>query len=341
MGVIRAWLEHPDTVPSKNELNTHSPEIQQLWAQRQSFEIRRGLLYQKYVRPDGSLLYLQVLVPHSLHTAFLDAVHAGAINGHPGIERTRQQLQEVAYWKGWTGDVQAYVQRCHVCTVHRPGPRRKQGQMQQALACDVMQKVHIDLVGPFPLSKKGYKYLLIEICGFTTYLVCVPIRDKVSAMVADALMKHLYLVYGPPEILVHDHGGKFWSKVMTQLTALLDIQPSKITSHRPNSKGVVETVHATLHSMFGKLVAENQRNWCEVVLYVTYTYNTTSHVTTSFSPFFLMYMRRARMPTELLCNLSLEMNYENEDAYVSEASECMHMAFKIVRKQLQTNFERA
>jgi len=101
------------------------------------------------MRPDGSLLYLQVVVPRSLRTAFLDAVHAGAISSHPGIERTRERLQEIAYWKGWTGDVQVYVQRCPVCTAHRPGPRRKQWELQQALACNVMQKVHVDLVGHF------------------------------------------------------------------------------------------------------------------------------------------------------------------------------------------------
>ena len=180
------------------------------------------------------------------------------------------------------------MQRCPICTAHRPGPQRKQGQIQQALACNVMQKVHVDLVGPFPTSKRGYKYLLSASCGFTKYLVCVPIRDKVSTMVVNALMNHLYLVYRPPEILVHDQGSEIWSDVMTRLAALLDIQPSKITSDRPNSNGVVERVHAMLHSMFGKLVNDNQRNWCELVPYVTYAYNTTSHGTTSFSPFYLM-----------------------------------------------------
>jgi len=65
------------------------------------------------------------------------------------------------------------------------------------------------------------------------------------------------------------------------------------------------------------------------VKYVTYVYNTTSHGTTSFSPI------------ELLYNLSLEMQYKNEDAYVSEASEQMRKAFQVVRKQLKANFERA
>jgi len=99
----------------------------------------------------------------------------------------------------------------------------------------------------FPLSKKGYRYLLTAVCGFTKYLICVPITDKVSVTVADALMRHLYLVYEAPEILVHDQGGEIWSDVMTEL---LDIQPSKITSHRPNSSGVVERVYGTLHSVW-------------------------------------------------------------------------------------------
>jgi len=54
-----------------------------------------------------------------------------------------------------------------------------------------------------------------------------------------------------------------------------------------------------------------------------------------------MYLRRARTPIELLYNLPLEMQYENEDAYVSEASERMRKAFQVVRKQLNANFERA
>jgi len=158
-------------IPDKNTLRAFEPEVQQLWAQRDSLEITRGILYRRYVRPDGSLLYLQIVFRKFCGTAFLDAVHAGAISGHPGTEHTHERLQEIAYWKGWTEDVYAYVQRCPVCATHRPGPRRKQGEMQQALACDVMQKVHVDLVGPFPTSKRGYKYLLTAICGFRKYLV--------------------------------------------------------------------------------------------------------------------------------------------------------------------------
>jgi len=169
----------------------------------------------------------------------------------------------------------------------------------------------------------------------------VPIRDKVSKTVAAVLMKQLYLVHGPPEILVHDQGGEFWSEVMRQLADLLEIQPTKITSHRPSANGVVERVHATLHSMFGKFVTKNQRNWCELVPYVTYAYNTTIHTATGFSPFYLMHLRRARVPIELLIGTPSEAAYESEDTYVTAASERTRQAYAFVREQLQAGFDKA
>ena len=77
-------------------------------------------------------------------------------------------------------------------------------------------------------------------CAFTKYLIAVPIREKTTKTVARALVKHVYLVNGAPEILVHDQGGEFWSQVMQELADLLEIQVSKISSHRPQSNGMVE-----------------------------------------------------------------------------------------------------
>ena len=338
---VRSWMEAPDKGPDSNELHILNPEIQHLWAQRQTLEVKNGILYRQFVRPDGTLQFLQVVVPRSLRTQFLDAVHTGPINGHFGMEKTRLKLQEIAYWQGWSSDVQTYIRRCHVCASYRHGPRQKQGQLQCALACDVMQKVHIDLVGPFPLSRRGYRYLLTVICSFTKYLICVPIRDKLSLTVTNALMKNVYLVYGLPEVLVHDQGGEFFSDVMQQLAKLLEIQPSKITSHRPNANGVVERVHSTLHRMFAKMVASNQRDWCEMTSYLTHAYNVACHGSTTFSPFYLMFLRHPKMPIELQIAKSTAAAIESQDEYVELASQRMREAYDIVRSQLKTSFDRA
>jgi len=116
--VIIRWIEDPESVPGSNELITFSPKIQQLWVQRQSLHVRGEILYRKFVRPDGSLQHWQMVVPRGLRMAFLDAVHSGLMNGLPGIEHTRLRLQEMAHWRGWTSDVQMYVQYWHVCASH-------------------------------------------------------------------------------------------------------------------------------------------------------------------------------------------------------------------------------
>jgi len=243
--VIR-WLEHPDLAPNNennSELNRVDPEIQELYSQRQSLVLIDGILYRNYEHPDATVQYQQVIVPLALRHEFLRSTHGGLINGHFGVEKSREKLKQVAYWKGWTEDIRIFVAQCHICNQYRHGPKGRRGQMQQALAYAPMQKVHIDLTGPHVASKHGNKYILTAICSSTKYLIAVPIREKTSITVAQALVRHMYLVHGTPEVLVHDQGGEFWSLVMKELAQLLDIQVSMITSHQPQSNGVVERVH--------------------------------------------------------------------------------------------------
>ena len=47
--IIQSWLEDPATMSDGYELHTYSPEIQHLWAQRQSLEMKEGLLYRRYI----------------------------------------------------------------------------------------------------------------------------------------------------------------------------------------------------------------------------------------------------------------------------------------------------
>ena len=341
INTVREWIEIPSLAPSESDLRTLDPDVQDLYAQRQTLESRDGVLYRKFVRPDGTLEFNQVVVTCSLRAEFIDAVHSGACNGHLGVQKTQQRLKEIAYWKGWVLDVQLYVGRCHVCCRFRHGPRRRQGEMKKALGCTVMQKIHCDLTGPHVTSRHGYKYLLTVICSFTKYLITVPIRDKTSLTVAKALMRHVYLVYGTPEILVHDQGGEFWSDVMTDLAKLLGIQVSKITSHRPSSNGVIERIHSTLHSIYAKVISVNQRNWCELTPYVAHAYNTAYHASTTFSPFYLMFMRRPRGVVELQIDAPTEAAPESEEQYVNEVSDRMRTTYALVREQLRCGFDRA
>ena len=183
--------------PDVQLLRTLDPEIQHLYAQRQSLQLIDGVLYRNYERPDGTLQFQQVVVPRTLRHEFLQATHSGLINGHFGVEKSKERLRQLGYWQGWTEDVRLFVARCNLCNQYRHGPRGKKGPMQLAQACAPMQKLHIDLTGPHPRSSNGYKYILTAICAFTKYLITVPLRDKTSKLVAKALVCLLYTSPSP------------------------------------------------------------------------------------------------------------------------------------------------
>ena len=89
------------------------------------------------------------------------------------------------------------------------------------------------------------------------------------------------------------------------------------------------------------MVDENQSYWCELTPYVTFAYNTSYHASTTFSLFYLLYLREARIPIDLVMENLGEAVPAVWDDYVTEMRSRMEQAFKTVRDQLDQAFQRA
>ena len=186
-------------------------------------------------------------------------------------------------------------------------------------------------MGPYVRSKNGLLYLLAAVNYFTKYLICVPIRDKTVLSVAKALVKHVYPLFGCPVLQFSDMGGEFQNDVMRNIADLLEFHLNRTAAYRPPSNGAVERVHRTINATFAKMVDENQRNWCELTLYVTFAYNTSHHSSTTFSPSYLLYLRVARIPIDLAMINVGEAVPADWDDYVTEIRNRMEQAFKSLR----------
>jgi hypothetical protein len=338
---IIQWLEGTREVPTNQELVTLDPEVQELHSQRESLVIRGGILYREFYANDGIVNFHQVVVPPVLREAYLSKVHDESTTGHMAVQKTQERLRQLAYWYGWKSDVRIFVQLCSQCCRYRRGPKFRQGELQLAHGCQPMQKVHIDLTGPHVNSSRQKKYLMTAICSFTKYLVAVPIGDKTAYSVARALVEHIYLVYGPMEIIVHDGGKEFVNDLMTQLTRLMGTQVSRITPYRASSNGVIERVHGTINAIFAKTIAANQRDWCQRAAFVAYAYNTAFHRSTTYSPFFLMFGRHPATSLHWLCEQSAPEFASTMDEYAEAVQSRMRAAYVAVRQHLRCSFDRA
>ena len=131
-------------------------------------------------------------------------------------------------------------------------------------------------------------------------------------------MKHVYLLFGCPILQISDKCGEFQNDVMRNIADLLGIQLNLTTAYRPSTNGAIERVHHTINAIFAKMVDENQKNWCEQTPYVAFDYNTSYHSSTAFSPFYLLYLREARIPIDLAMKTISEAVPAEWDDYVTE-----------------------
>ena len=66
--------------------------------------------------------------------------------------------------------------------------------------------VGIDLIGPFPETTTGYKYVLTVTDFFSHYTVIAPLRDKSAKTVAYNLFNHVICVHSCPKKFMSKRG---------------------------------------------------------------------------------------------------------------------------------------
>ena len=74
------------------------------------------------------------------------------------------------------------------------------------------QHIGVDLICDLPLSKEGYLHLLVAVDYLSKFVVARPLKSKRSHEVIEQL-NNIYFTYETPDIVQHDQGPEFKSKV--------------------------------------------------------------------------------------------------------------------------------
>ena len=97
-----------------------------------------------------------------------------------------------------------------------------------------------------------------------------------------------------------DQGTEFTGDMIAAPCKLLRIEKIRTTPYHPQTSRLAERVHQTLQRMIGKLDPEKRRKWPEHAGSVLIAYNATRSQVTGYSPYFLMFRHRPRLPVDLL-----------------------------------------
>jgi exodeoxyribonuclease III len=274
----------------------------------------------------------QICVPKKMRRAVLLSVHGLPCSGHDGVLRTHLRLREHFWWKHYEKDCTAWVRSCLFCQKRKTSKPHRNGLSQPLLAARPFHWAAFDIIGPLPETEEGYKYVLTVIDHFSRYPLAIPIASRRQDAVVHALHRHLVCVFGPPMLLLSDLEKSFVSKVTKGLLAKMGITKLDTSGYQPQANGCVERFHRYLNATLTMFVNSHKNDWADYIDSVLYAYRTSVCTSTGYSPFQLMFGRKARMPPDLLYTADPHL-LEEEGKRNITVSESMKEAYRFARRR--------
>ena len=268
-------------------------------------EWKDGLLYRTVADHDLDSVCLLVL-PKSRRQKVLELAHERL--GHMGARRVKSLIRQKFAWPGMGQDVIKHCRSCVSCQKGAKTPARKVPLVERAVLSEPFEVMAVDLVGPFPLGKGGYRYLLTAICMASKWPEAIPLKRMTAMAVAEGLIE-IFAKTGIPLQLVSDQGTQFVGKVVKQLCKCLHIDKIRTTPYHPEGNGVVERLHGTLVPMLTKASTQGL-DWVGQVPFALFALRSAPNRDTLYSPFELVYGRQVRTPLDILHQGWVELEFE-------------------------------
>ena len=107
-----------------------------------------------------------------------------------------------------------------------------------------------------------------------------------------------FLDFGFPKRIPHDQGKQFDNKLLKRLSEITGVKPFQTTPYHHMGNGLRERMNRTLINMLKTLPATFKSNWKNHIKKLTFAYNNTKHLSTNYSPYFLLFGRNGRLPVD-------------------------------------------
>lgn len=231
----------------------------------------------------------------------LNDFHLLPTSGHAGIRRMYNNIKKYYFWPGLENDVTEFIRKCDKCQKHKHSSHPTKEPMSiTTTANSAMEKVFLDVVGPIDRDDNNYSYILTIQCELSKYVEAYPMTSKSSVEIAKNFVNNFILRYGIPERIATDRGAEFLSNVFKEVCKLLNITMLQSTAYHHQTIGALENTHKSLGNYLRIQTDNYPGAWSDWLPYWCFSYNTTVHTATKYTPFELVFGRKCNIPSNLI-----------------------------------------
>ena len=333
---ILNWLESKETPPI-NELYLCSPTIKRFWLTRSQLKVQDGVLYYKW---EGHPARFLLLVPTSLKEEVLQGCHDCPTSGHLGQKKTLARVKRSFIWHDMQSDILEYVRTCCRCNRNKKPRVKPRASLGCFHAGARMERVHMDMLGPFPQSEWGNKYILVMVDQFSKWVEIHAIPDISAAQTARCAIDQFFSRFGAPLQIHTDQGKNFDGNIMKALCDLYRITKTRTTPYRPCSNGQVERYNRLLLQIVRCYLRAKDKTWDQDLQLLAGAIRGMEHRATGFSANMMMLGMEVFTPIDILMRTAGEhYRDENPAGYVQHLRKVLREVHDLATKKLRSQLK--
>ena len=294
--------------------------------------IKNSLLYQKTWQGQADEIMFQFVVPQRHRGVTLDGCHQEA--AHQGQRHSATLMQECFWWPGMTQDLRNHIKKCSRCRKYEAAPPVM--PMKPLVCSRPGELLHVDFTSiEETVSLKEdpvIRNVLVLQDHFSKYVVAYVVKDQTACTAAETLRNGYFGLFGAPAYLVSDQGKAFTGHVITHLYELYGVQKLRTSPYHAQTNGQVERMNQTIICMIGKLEEDRKACWSEHLPELLMAYNATCSAVTGYSPYYLLFGRRPRIPVDYLFPTLHDSPHQTKmEVSVAAMQKRLKEAFTVVR----------
>ena len=168
---------------------------------------------------------------------------------------------------------------------------------------------------------------------FSKYVVAYVVKDQTARTAAVTLKNGYFGLFGAPAYLVSDQGKTFTGHLITHLCELYGVHKLRTSPYHAQTNGQVKRMNQTIIRMIGKLAEDKKVRWSEHLLELLSAYNGTRSAVTGYSPYYLLFGRKNRMPVDCLFPTLCESPHRTKmEVSVATMQKRLKEAFEVARR---------
>ena len=135
---------------------------------------------------------------------------------------------------------------------------------------------------------------------FSKYIVMYVVKDQTAHTAAETLRNGYFGLFSAPAYLVSDQGKGLHGPCYNAPLLTVWVQQLRTSPYHAQTNGQVERMNQTIIRMISKLEEDRKACWSEHLPELLLAYNATRSAVTGYSPYYLLFGKRARIPVDYL-----------------------------------------